>query len=152
MHWLTRTALELIAQSGLGYSTDSLADDSDTHPYSTALKQLMYVAPLSCMIMILDRCLLRPVQFKLYFARTYLLPTLVKPGPPRFRRFMVDLMPFENVRKLRDIVDIMHNKSVEILEAKKRALIEGDEAVARQIGKGRDIISILRTCYSDILC
>ena len=40
MHWITRTALELICQSGLGYSIDSLANDSDLHPYSVAAKQL----------------------------------------------------------------------------------------------------------------
>lgn len=43
MHWFTRTALELISQSGLGHSFDSLAEGSDVHPYSTAAKQLMYV-------------------------------------------------------------------------------------------------------------
>jgi hypothetical protein len=37
----------------------------------------------------------------------------------------------------------MHHTSVEILESKKRALREGDEAVARQIGRGQDIMSIL---------
>lgn len=125
LKWITRTALELIAQSGLGCSIDSLVDDSDIHPYSTAVKQLM------------------PVQFTMFFFRVYLLPTLVKIGPPRFRRFLVGLLPFENVQRLRGIVDVMSNMSIEILEAKKRALKEGDEAIARQIGKGKDIISIL---------
>jgi hypothetical protein len=37
----------------------------------------------------------------------------------------------------------MHNTSVEILQAKRCALQEGDEAVERQIGRGRDIMSIL---------
>lgn len=71
------------------------------------------------------------------------LPTLVKLGPPRFRRFLVDLLPFKNVRKLRDIIDIMHETSVEIFESKKRALQEDDEAVMRQMARGQDIISIL---------
>jgi hypothetical protein len=77
------------------------------------------------------------------FFRNYFLPTLVKLGPPRFRRFLVDLLPLTNVRRLRDIVDVMHNTSIEILEAKRRALKEGDEALARQIGRGKDIISVL---------
>jgi len=85
-------------------------------------------------------------MFTMWFIRNYLLTTLVKLGPPRFRRFVVDLLPFANVRKLRDIIDIMHNTSVEILEAKKRVLMEGDEAVAKQIGRGKDIISILSMC------
>ena len=93
----------------------------------------------------LDQCIIpgRPAQFKLYLVRNFLLPTLIKLGPPKFRRFIVDLMPFKNVRKLRDLVDIMHNTSVEIFESKKRALLEGDEAVRNQIGRGKDIISIL---------
>jgi hypothetical protein len=86
------------------------------------------------------------------FFRNYLLTTFVKLGPPRFRRFLVDLLPFKNARRLRDIIDIIHNTSVEILEAKRRALKEGDEVVARQIGRGKDIISILSVClqYSAI--
>ena len=40
----------------------------------------------------------------------------------------------------------MHNStSVEILEAKRRALKEGDAAIAAQIGHGKDILSILST-------
>lgn len=47
MHWITRTALELIAQSGLGYSLDSLADNADHHPYSNAAKNVMSVLLVS---------------------------------------------------------------------------------------------------------
>jgi hypothetical protein len=84
----------------------------------------------------------------MFFFRIYLLPLLVRIGPPRFRKFLVGLLPFENVRRLRSIVDVMYNTSNDILEAKKRALEEGDEAVARQIGKGKDIISVLSMCIS----
>jgi hypothetical protein len=87
----------------------------------------------------------------MFFYRNYLLTTLVKLGPPRFRRFVVDLLPFKNVRRLRDIVDVIHNTSIEILEAKRRALKDGDEAVARQIGGGKDIISILSMCIQTSL-
>jgi hypothetical protein len=80
------------------------------------------------------------------FVRNFLLTTLVKIGPPKFRRFMVDLMPFKNVRQLRDIVDILDSTATEILEAKRRALREGDEAVARQIGQGKDVMSVLCMC------
>jgi len=55
----------------------------------------------------------------------------------------VDLIPSPIIRRLRDIVDIFHNTSVEILETKKAALRGGDQALAAQIGKGKDIISIL---------
>ncbi|KAF9459159.1 cytochrome P450 [Collybia nuda] len=127
MHrWMSRTALELIGQSGLGYSFDSLTDESDSHPYSTSVKQLI------------------PTIFSLFLPRTYLLPALVKIGTPRFRKYIVDhVLPWQVLQKLRNIVDVMHNTSTEILEAKKKALEEGDEAVFKQVGRGKDILSIL---------
>jgi hypothetical protein len=93
----------------------------------------------------------RPLMFTMVIVRTYLLTTLVKLGPPRFRRFLVDLLPFENVRRLRDCVDVMHNTSLEIFEAKKRALKEGDQGIAEQIGGGKDIMSILCMC-NQVFC
>jgi len=56
----------------------------------------------------------------------------------------VEHFPFEDVQELRQIIDIMHATSVEIVETKKRALEEGDEAVERQVARGKDIMSILR--------
>lgn len=56
---------------------------------------------------------------------------------------MVDLTPFRTVKRLRDTVDIMHRTTVEIFEAKKRALKEGNASVENQIERGRDIIGTL---------
>ena len=44
------------------------------------------------------------------------------------------------------IVDVMYETSVEVYEAKKRALEEGDEVVEQQIARGKDIMSILSKC------
>jgi hypothetical protein len=38
LSWMTRTALELIGQSGLGTSFDSLEPEEVPHPFSTSLK------------------------------------------------------------------------------------------------------------------
>jgi hypothetical protein len=84
--------------------------------------------------------IIRPTAFKLFYIRTYLISHLVKIGIPRF---IVNLIPSQPIRELREIVDILHNTSVEILQSKKKALEEGDEAVSRQIGQGKDILSIL---------
>jgi hypothetical protein len=43
LRWMSRTALELIGQSGMGYSFDKLVDDQDDHPYSKSVKKLAYV-------------------------------------------------------------------------------------------------------------
>ena len=86
----------------------------------------------------------RPLTVKIAFFRRIVLETpLIRLGTSKFRRFIVDLIPWKTVHQLRDIADVIHNTSVEIINSKKRALEEGDEAVARQIGQGKDILSIL---------
>ncbi|KAF9057840.1 cytochrome P450 [Panaeolus papilionaceus] len=127
MEWMTRTAMELIGQSGLGYSFDSLVEGSQPHPYAIAAKPLV---PLSSS---------KAVVF------TTFLPFLSSIGTPKFQRFIVNQLAkiVQPVRMMRDIVDVLHKTSIEIYESKKQALREGDEAVAAQIGRGKDIISIL---------
>ena len=84
------------------------------------------------------------------FASMYLLPTLNRIGSPRFRRFVVDSLPWKPVRETREIVDILHETSVEIFESKKAALEAGDEAVKQQVGEGKDLLSILSMRVSHI--
>ena len=43
MPWMTRTALELIAQAGIGLSFDSLEEDATPHDYSIAARNFGYV-------------------------------------------------------------------------------------------------------------
>lgn len=45
LEWMTRVALELIGQGGLGYSFETL-EDGRTNRYTTAVKMLLYVLPL----------------------------------------------------------------------------------------------------------
>jgi hypothetical protein len=40
--WMTRTALELIGQSGLGYSFEPLTEDGKDHIFSKSVKELVY--------------------------------------------------------------------------------------------------------------
>lgn len=56
---------------------------------------------------------------------------------------LVEVLPWKNLQKLRNIIDIMHNTSIEIFDEKKKALEKGDEAVSNQVGRGKDILSIL---------
>ncbi|KAG5653381.1 hypothetical protein H0H81_000768 [Sphagnurus paluster] len=126
LQWMTRAALEMIGQSGLGFSFDSLVEGHAEHPYSKSIKELL------------------PTMFTMRFARVLLLTTLVKLGPPKFRRVMVELLPFKNVQKLKNMVDIMEKTSVDILEGKKNALQRGESAMMEQVGQGKDIMSILK--------
>ena len=75
-----------------------------------------------------------------------LVPYVTEFGTPTFRRWVLDMLPHKGVQKLKSIVDVMHERSVEIYKLKKQALDQGDEAVAHQVGEGKDIMSILCTC------
>ena len=56
----------------------------------------------------------------------------------------MDLVPFQSVKKLRDIVDIMDEAARRIVAERKEALCSGEDAVLQQIGEGKDILSRLR--------
>lgn len=130
LHWISRAALEMIGQSGLGYSFDPLVEGIKPHPYSDAIKHFV------------------PTSGSLAVPREYLYPALYKLGSPRFRRFVVNLLPSKRVHKLRDIVDVMNQTSVEIVEAKKKALEKDGSAFDTQDQEGKDIMSILMRANS----
>lgn len=73
-------------------------------------------------------------------------------GPPGLRRFLLDLTPIANVQRVKDIVDIMDRTSAEILADKKAALASGDEAVLKQVGQGKDLMSVLRAWFVLLGC
>jgi hypothetical protein len=72
------------------------------------------------------------------------LPYAMKCGPAWFRRLIfLDLSPLKRLRQMRDIVDVMEETSEQVFNSKKEAFLRGDEAVLNQVGKGKDILSIL---------
>ncbi|OJA13946.1 hypothetical protein AZE42_01348 [Rhizopogon vesiculosus] len=121
--WLNRTTLELVGQSGLGCSLDSLKE-GHANPYSIAVKNLL------------------PSIFKVSLAREF-LPWLIRIGPPSLRRFVVKILPWKALNEIDGIVDIMNKTSIKVFEEKKRALCEGDETVMHQVGQGKDMMSTL---------
>lgn len=76
-----------------------------------------------------------------------LLPYIGWIGPAWFRRRVVEVFPNKQVQKLKSIVDTMATRSVEIFEAKKAALDQGDEVLAQQVGEGKDIMSLLSASF-----
>ncbi|TFK29213.1 cytochrome P450 [Coprinopsis marcescibilis] len=125
LSWMSRTALELIGQSGLGTTFDSLEPDSSPHPFYNSLQNLMQG------------------QSKLNIPRFLLYPYVKDLGSPKFRRLVVDALPWNDLHAVRDMIDVMEATSIEIYQRKKRALEQGDEALREQIGQGKDAISIL---------
>ncbi|KAF5386397.1 hypothetical protein D9757_006698 [Collybiopsis confluens] len=146
LSWMGRTALELIGQAGLGYSFDPLVGEESAHPYSNIIKQLVYVLnALYYDILVADDNIhaSRPALMRVQFWRTNLLPRVCNIGTARFRRFVVNLLPWKDLHDLRDMADYMYETATGIYESKKQAFEEGDERVTQQIGGGKDLISIL---------
>lgn len=69
-------------------------------------------------------------------------PLLLQLGPAWLRRWIVDRIPIPRTQKLKRVVDVLHQTSVKIIEAKKAALQKGEYAV------GKDIMSVLRKSCS----
>ncbi|KAJ3513699.1 hypothetical protein NMY22_g14961 [Coprinellus aureogranulatus] len=127
LNWMTRTALELIGQSGLGYSFDPLTENGKEHRFSVSAKLLV------------------PAGMKLNFWRFVVIPRVSHIGPKWFRRAVIDFLSlfWTDLRRYRDIIDVIADTSKEILDEKKEALRRGDEGLKAQVGRGRDIMSIL---------
>ncbi|KAH9857411.1 cytochrome P450 [Lenzites betulinus] len=123
LSWMARAALELIGQSGLGYSFDPLIKESEDD-FSHAVKSF------------------QPLLMQLNFLRR-LYPYVADLGTPWLRRKVVRLIPSKNVQKLREAIEIMHERSVAICEEKKALLLQGDDAFKDKVGEGKDLMSIL---------
>ncbi|RDX54454.1 cytochrome P450 [Lentinus brumalis] len=123
LSWMGRTTLEVLGQAGLGYSFDPLTEDRPDE-FANAVKDLF------------------PQLAKTGILRL-LLPYVLDLGTASFRRRVVELLPNKRVQRLKDISDIMHERSVLIFNEKKAALEKGDDALKHQVGEGRDIMSIL---------
>ncbi|KAI0713837.1 cytochrome P450 [Earliella scabrosa] len=123
IHWMGRTALELIGQGALGHSFDSLIEDSNDE-YTEAVKAFI------------------PSTIELEHMRV-VLPFVDYMGPKWFRRKLLNIVPYKKLQRMKNIVDIMYERSTEIYRAKKAAIERGDETAVHQVGEGKDVMSIL---------
>ncbi|KAI0367643.1 cytochrome P450 [Pilatotrama ljubarskyi] len=120
LEWMGRTALEIIGQAGMGHSFDPLISDEATDPFNKAAKVYL------------------PLSFTpLMMVVRQLSPILTRLGPAWLRRWIVDRIPSDNIRKLKEAVDVLHSTAVRIIEEKKAVLQKGEYAA------GKDIMSVL---------
>ena len=92
-----------------------------------------------------------PSLFSLTIARQF-LPLVCKLGTPGIRRFLAQRVPSKGLNNIIKSVDAMDSMSKKIYHSKKQALEGRDDAVLRQVGEGKDIMSVLRTWHSTVLC
>lgn len=71
------------------------------------------------------------------------LPYMIKLTPAIVRRHLIRLVPSSDLHQARDLVDVMDENSQNILRGKREAIASGDAAVLEQIGKGKDLMSLL---------
>ena len=57
---------------------------------------------------------------------------------------MIDWLPVPELKRLRNVVVKMDSEAKNIYAIKKGSLKAGEESVLRQVGEGKDIMSILR--------
>ncbi|KAH9046662.1 cytochrome P450 [Lactarius hengduanensis] len=116
--WMGKLALELIGQAGLGYSFGIFEGRDDE--YSRAFKEWI------------------PTFSSLAVFR-YLFPYVDKIFHPKVLKFLGRTLPWPKT---------LDSKSRSIYEAKKRLLELGDDATVKQVGDGKDIISLLMRASS----
>lgn len=89
---------------------------------------------------------------KSLFARQYLLPILSRIGSPKFQNLVMRLLPWKSIQETLDLVDNLHNASVEIVKSRKKALEGDEETMEKQVGRGKDIMSMLCKTPRSLLC
>ncbi len=145
LNWMGRTALELVGQGGLGYSFDPLVATTK-NAFGDSLKALVFVSYILLYAYLpsdMFFCYLRSPVIGRCTNYRFFCHHAEKFRPARLRRFLASLIPDSNVQQLKTIIDTMEERSKEILDGKRKALEEGDEAVKMQVGEGKDIMSIL---------
>ncbi|KAI0648488.1 cytochrome P450 [Trametes meyenii] len=140
-----RTALELIGQGGLGHSFDPLTEDV-ADDFADSVKAFLYVRYTSLSLPTAELVLVwlqSPVIARIGMVPRILLATYVRYGPAWLGRKIVEVLPYEPAQRMIKVSDALHERSLKIINAKKKALEQGDEALKHQVGEGKDIMSVL---------
>lgn len=144
LSWMSRAALELIGQAGIGYSFDPLTEDVPD-AYAEAVKDFACVLFLPFSRAKTLRDCLRPHRPVITSPGILLIrqagPYVEHLGPAWLRRWIIEKLPLPNMRRLIQITDALHERSLDIFQAKKAAVEVGDDKNAK------DIMGILRTCF-----
>ncbi|KAJ7358620.1 cytochrome P450 [Mycena albidolilacea] len=119
---LSRTSLELIGRTGIGYSFDPMLPGQErADRYAQALRSVFPTA----------------FKFGVWFP---LIPLILKFPFPSFLRFMINVLPIPTLRKARDITDFTTATAQKLVSDRKQAIREGTLDLDED---SRDIMALL---------
>jgi hypothetical protein len=72
-----------------------------------------------------------------------LIPLIAKIKLPRFKRFVAEQLPFQRVQETLHASDVVYRTSIDIIEAKKKAMASPHPEVVAEMASKKDIISLL---------
>ncbi|KAH9994081.1 cytochrome P450 [Russula compacta] len=120
--WMGKVALELIGQAGLGYSFGTLDGRNDKFYHS--IKEFgLTMASLA--------------------VPRNLFPYATKIIHAKILKFIGQVVPWKRLNRIIKLVEVMDDNARDLYETKKRLLESGDIATVKQVGDGKDIISLL---------
>ena len=74
-----------------------------------------------------------------------LFPYVSKIFNPKVLKYMGKVIPWGALNRTIELTETMHANTRDIYETKKRLLESGDSGTVKQVGDGKDIISLLST-------
>ncbi|KAI8974185.1 cytochrome P450 [Trametes punicea] len=121
--WMGRTTLEILGQAALGYSFDNFVDDS-ADAFGESLKAFF---PMYSRVALIG----------------FIIPIMSHVMPPWLVSAVLRSIPHRDLRKMMQIATTMAERSQEIINEKKMSLMRGNDELRRDIGEGKDLMSIL---------
>lgn len=83
-----------------------------------------------------------------FLTSQFVFPLAAKLHLPRVKRFIIERIPWTRVREIKEVIDVMHNTSLDIIQMKKEALNNTSPDAAKELLERKDIISILSKLFS----
>ncbi|CAE7134599.1 unnamed protein product [Rhizoctonia solani] len=116
----TASAIDLIGEIGFGYSFNSLKEEYNQYSNSVqdVTQSLIQIGPL--------------IQ---------LLPYIQRLGTPNFRRWMLEVAPFNAIQKLRRAIDFQNEQADKIILDRQKLISSGAD-MSSEVGRGRDIVTL----------
>ena len=74
-----------------------------------------------------------------------LFPYIYKTFNPKFLKFVGRMLPWPRLNHLLDLAETLNAEARRVYETKKKLLESGDDETVKQVGEGKDILSILST-------